>query len=211
MVPVRWLALLVPPEPMFALDAAAAYPRALALLDGPMFGFCAGEPHDYAAYDCGATQTAIFDGWTGALQRGSMPAAGATLVRRGHLAEMVSGLAGPDALAGADLVVQSRPELVRGGVVVASATVDTDATRRAGVALLGPFLAALVVSRPMGMRAFATAVVDVLGATDAFYGDGGGSAELVVAGRPVGGTTGRSRRVPSYFAAVDPDLRDLGA
>ncbi len=209
-VPVQWLALLVPPTPCYALEAAALYPKALGLLDGPMFGFCAGEPHSYPSYQCGATQTALHDGWTGATQRGSMPRAGGTLVRRGSRATVVSGLPDPATLSGADLVLQARPELVRDGVVVASASIDGDATRRAAVALLGPDVAALVVSRPMGNHAFAVALQRLLGATEALYTDGGGSTELLVAGRPVGGTTGRSRRVPSFVAAIDPSLRNLG-
>lgn len=203
--PAPWLRVYQPLAPMTGREFLAAHPEAVACVDGSMFGFCAGEPHDYNLFSCGSVDYGFFDGVTRALQRSRYPGRGGTVIVEGSRARAASGWRAAD-LARADLAWQGYPELVRDGAVVQNPASDAGRTARAGAGILADGRVCFgAMTAPM--HAFALAA-RAIGATDFFYGDGGGSACVAVrvpggvAVEPAGGLD--SRRVPSFLAAVSP-------
>ena len=172
--PADWFRVLVPPRPLTAAEALRDYPRALVLLDGAMFTFCPGEPHDYARYNCASLPYGAVDPLTGARNPSLYPDRGGTLTVTGNMASVASGWSTPP---WGGVAWQGYPLLVSGGVPERF-TGDADRVERAAVGLLpdGRVVFATGVS---GMAEFARGLAG-LGLSWAAYSDGGGSTALVV-------------------------------
>lgn len=212
-MPPPWLRVIVPPRPMSGGEFLAAYPNVSAILDGSMFRVCRGEPHDYASYQCGVVEYAAMDAVLGTFMPPSYPDRGATLLVYPDGSTGVADGASPGRWGVPWLAWQGYPLLVRDGRVVASPYADSERTERAACGRLSTGEVAFI-SGVAPMHEFATAVRDVLGASDVMYSDGGQSrvmamrwGDRVVADDPTNLT---ARRVPSFLCAVDPELWRLG-
>jgi hypothetical protein len=204
--PASWFRVYQPFTPMSGREFLAAHEEVIACADGAMFGFCAGEPHDYRIYDCGVVDYGFFDGVTRALQLPRYPSRGASLLIEDGVARAVDG-GHVREWSRASVAWQGYPSLIREGRIVHNPASDPGRTTRAGVGVLADgrvFFAAMNDS----MHGFTLAGAEV-GAVELLYGDGGGSG--CVAARVRGGVIADSpgaldsRRVPSFVAAVRPD------
>lgn len=202
-----WLRVVVPPAPMTGRQVLAWVPDAAAILDGAMFSFCSGQPHDYARAECSRSDYGFVDGHTGIAQwpkRGYEARGGTLSVVKGRA--VVSD--GWSPASGATVAWQGYPAIVRAGRVLASATVDANRTERAGCGRdrEGNVVFATMVASMLG---FAEAARDA-GLDELLYSDGGQSrVSAVRAGDQVVADLESNldaRRVPVYLAAVAPLL-----
>lgn len=202
-----WLRVLVPPAPMTGRQALAWSPEALAIMDGAMFSFCAGQPHDYARAECSRSDYGLVDGHEGIAlwpKRGYEGRGGTISVVKG--AAVVSDGWAP--AAGATVAWQGYPAIVRSGRVLASSSVDANRTERAGCGRDrdGRLVFASMVSSMLG---FAEACRSA-GLEDVLYSDGGESRVVAIrAGDQVVADLASNldaRRVPVFLAAVPPLL-----
>jgi len=182
-------------KPHTAAEVLALCPEAEAVLDGPMFEIADGTG-EYAKYKKGKLDYRYLD-----THDGDNASGGTATDRKGCTLSIVGGVPGwsdGDSVApGSSVAIQFYPTLVRQGVVVASATVNTSKVWRAGVGSIGNDIVFAVMVGTMAE--FAIALL-ALGCLDAAYGDGGGSARLAVreAGVPSRGSS-ENRRVPSWI------------
>ncbi len=180
-------------RPHTAEETLAANPDAVAVLNGPMFEVTDPVHTDYQRYLTGKLDYHLYD------SRGVSDDGGTATDARGvTLSVTPSGViaqSGDAVTPDATAAVQLYPPLVRGGVAVASAQKNTDVTWRAALALLADGRLAFAVGH-MPMAQFAAALV-ALGAAEAGYTDGGGSARLAVRGKFYGSS--ENRRVVSWL------------
>lgn len=187
-------------RPLRAADARRLAPNALAVVDGPMFSKCAGQPSNYATYTCGDAEYRMLDRNRGVDIASEHPSRGATLsVHPDGRAEMRGG---SEVAPGAEFAVQLYPPLLRRGANVASPGLNRDTTWRVAVGILRDGSVAFALAR-MPMFEFAAALARV-GFVEAGYTDGGGSAAIETAtGRRAGSS--ENRRVPVWIAAFARD------
>jgi hypothetical protein len=205
--PAAALGVVVPPEPwtaetLFGWDGSIA-----AAVDGPMFGYCAGQPHDYASYRCGVVDYYLRDKVAGVDVPGKADTAGVglTISVKGGTAYVGAGRA---PLPEADVAFQLYPGLVIGGEVdvrpAAAGSANAERNHRVAVGVLSDGRAAFARAY-LSMYDFAVALRQA-GFVAAGYTDGGGSASLVTR-EESGGLLGsdsddpRGRRVPSWIVA----------
>ena len=163
-----------PEGPKTTEELVRQFPGIVAALDGSMFDYAAGEPHDYGSYRRGVNRFAMFYPPRGIDYGGLTPrdgvtlgvlASGRTYAKRGNTHEP-----------GSMWAAQFFPPLVFDGVVTPTLS-DVDNNKRAGVGFLRDGKAFLAVAPSMSMPEFARTLRD-MGAVNAGYSDGGGSAAL---------------------------------
>lgn len=203
-----WARVIVPPFPMTALEFLAAYPAVSAVMDGAMFAPCAGEPNNYASYQCGRVEYAILDAVTRTFNPSSYPSRGATMLVYPDDEVRVMPGADPFAWGLPWLAWQGYPRLIEQGRNIASTTRDTNRTERAGLGRLrsGELV---FVSGVDSMRGFAESAV-VIDIDELVYSDGGESRVVAVRERDRiladQASNLTARRVPSFVCAIDPIL-----
>lgn len=182
-------------------------PRAVALIDGPMFD--PEDTSDYTRYQRARLLYRYLDRRRGITVPTRYPERGATLSvdPQGR----VTVLDGAREAEGAVFAVQGYPEVVRNGRVEASERADSNATGRAALCALSDGRVAFAIAR-CGMAEFGRALLALRldgGATvrDAIYTDGGGSTTLALRGE--GGALAvahglDARRLPAYLIAEPP-------
>lgn len=167
---------------------------AYAALDGPMFNFCPGEPHDYASYQCAAPVFGFVDKRRGVDAVSTRASDGITISIVGGQPRVMQGFQAPT---GASVAVQLYPTLVRDGQAVNHNTSDGPDSR-AALAILGDGRMALVTAEGLTLEDFATALADY-GVRDAGYTDGGGSTGLAYTENGGVHTLGGTRRVAAWL------------
>jgi hypothetical protein len=185
-------------------DEIIASSGAVAALDGTQFDNCPGQnlPSDNSAYEtsaCGYPDFLVYDVAAGIRASSLRPSDGITICVANNQAV---ALPGAQLAFGTTVAMQLWPALVSGGAVVADNSGSNSTQEwRAALAIMSPTQVAFIVG--VGdMVSFATAIA-ALGATDAGYTDGGGSAALVT---PAGMTAGSSYRpVPTWLIAKQPE------
>lgn len=186
--PAAWLRVRVGPRR--SLDAARVEaPRAVLLLDGPMFSG-AGRVEDWT----------IRDASTGASVAGRR--AGEGLFVSADDARATVARSAPSS---ARVVVQTWPPLVEGGRVVVRDQVGTNGEHvwRAGIG--ADASGRVVVAAAHGtMERLAAILRDQGGAIGAGYTDGGSSTVLWAADAPGWGRQTSGARVPAWIAAEPP-------
>lgn len=208
-LPPEGLGIVVPARPATAEEVFAANPDVAAVIGGPMFGFCDGQPHDYARYDCGVVRYALADARRGVRVAGAREndARGLTFSVVGTQLAVARGNAPAP---GATVAVQTYPGLVEDGAVAVGAPTggpDAEVNGRVAMGVLRDGRAFFAYGRT-SLRAFAERLRDA-GATWAGYTDGGGSSSLVVrdaAGALIGvdADDPRGRRLPSWIVWAPP-------
>lgn len=182
--------------PLTAAEARARRPGAAAVIDGPMFEKCAGEPDSYARYQCAQLDYRLLDRAAGIDVPGRYPTRGMTL-------SIVDGrpvvLDGSNTPPGAGFAVQLYPPLVRGSRNVATAALNRSQVYRAGIGVL-PDGSIVLAEGSMSMYQFAE-TLRALGVVDAGYTDGGGSARIELQDGERAGSS-ENRRVASFIAAA---------
>lgn len=212
------LSVIVPPTPSTARQVLDARPDLEAVIDGPMFGYCEGEPHDYARYRCGAVDYFLHDEDEGVHVEGD-----ADKASRGATFSVVGGAVvvapGKSPAPGARVAFQLYPALVEDGRIAvgqaAPGRPDAEANHRSAVLVTRDGRVGFAYART-SMRDFAERL-SAAGAAWAGYTDGGGSSTLVR--RTPSGLEGTDaddpdgRRVPSFIAFRGPSsgLRRAGA
>ena len=172
--------------PQEILDASGA----LAAIDGTQFDDCGAG--------CAYPDFLVYDAGQGIEASSLRPSDGVTIcVANGQAV----ALPGAQLAFGTTVAMQLWPTLVAGSNVVASnGGSNANQEWRAAIAIMSPGQVAFIAG--VGdMVGFATAI-QALGATDAGYTDGGGSAALVVPGNQAGGTSYRA--VPTWLVARPP-------
>lgn len=163
-----------PGAPKTTRELVSQFPGIVAAIDGSMFSYAPGEPHDYDTYRAGINRFAIHYPERGISYAGITPGDGVTLgvratgipyASRGNVVER-----------GSVWAAQFFPTLVFGGVVTPSLS-DVDRNKRAAVGFLRDDRAFLAVASSMSMPDFAEKL-RAMGALNAGYTDGGGSAAL---------------------------------
>lgn len=174
-------------------------PRAVALLDGPMFELPGGGTN-YATATAGRLLYRLLDRRRGINRSSRYPDRGATLsVMADGRASM---LPGARELEGASVAVQGYPSLLLDGAV--QRTSDRDTTGRAALCLLADGRVGFAVAR-CSMPEFAEVLrASPAGVRGAVYTDGGGSTTLALrgeGGRLLVAHGLDSRRLPVYLLA----------
>ncbi len=100
--------------PLTADQVLRANPSVVALLNGPMFDLCPGQPDDYGAYTCGRFRYLHADAGAGVLAPGTNPSSGLTIAVVNGQGLAFPGAADPP---GATFALQLYPALVAGGAV----------------------------------------------------------------------------------------------
>lgn len=205
--PAAALGVIIPAAPATARSVLEAWPDAAVAIDGPMFGYCAGEPQDYASYRCGRVDYLLQDARSGTWNPGN-----ASFATRGLTLSVKDGVAyasdDRSPLPGATVAVQGYPGLVLAGRIVvgqaAAGTPDAQPNLRVAVGVLADGRVAFARANA-SLYGFAQ-MLQAAGFVAAAYTDGGGSASLVLR-RSDGSLEGTDsddpggRRVPSWIVA----------
>lgn len=193
--------------PLTSSEALARDPSVAAVLDGPMFRKCAGQPDDYRTYTCAQLEYRLLDRRAGVDVPTQHPARGFTLsVTPDGRASVADGAAVAE---GAVFAAQGYPQMVRRGTAhrMSDAGSNDERVWRAGWGLLSDGMVILAVAnQTMQQFADALAALSLAGnvrVTDFVYGDGGGSGRLVVRDGQMAGSS-ENRRVPVWIGVKRP-------
>ena len=214
-VPPGGLGVIVPPTPITARTLFAQNPGVVLAVDGPMFSYCAGEPHDYDRYQCGSVDFLLSDTRTGVSVPGKpeFQSSGITFsISNGQIV----GQPGRNPQPGSVAAFQLYPTLVQNGRVVVSERPpehpDGQSNHRIAFGKLNDGRAFFAYGYA-SMYDFAQQLLGE-GAVSAGYTDGGGSASLVMR-MPDGSLQGSDandpggRRVPSWIVWTRDPNTDL--
>lgn len=182
--------------PQTALGALQQSPGALAVVDGPMFDICDGQPDAYASYQCGLLLYRYLDKSRGIDAPSQRTDRGVTISVMGDRA---FALPRDQVVPGASVAVQLYPPLLLNGQVVTNPDLNQTAEWRTGLVVLSDGRLAFVAGA-MALDPFARAL-RAAGAVHGGYLDGGGSGKMVLAdGTRIGAS--EDRRVPSWLVVM---------
>ena len=199
------LGVVVPEHPETARQMFAAHPDVMAAVDGPMFGYCPGQPHNYATYQCGKVDYLLQDTRSG-VNLPAKPGNEGKGITVSLVGNRLVGSRGASPAPSAIAAVQLYPALVIEGRAVEGLS-DTDRTGRVAVGILRDGRLGFAYTAA-SMPDFA-ALLASAGFVWAGYTDGGGSSSLVT--REDGMLRGTDtddpdgRRVPSWIVWREPD------
>ncbi len=189
--------------PLTAAEVLARHPKAVAVLNGPMFGTCASEHRyptqveTYRRSRCSVIDFQHFDAQDVPLSVGRRPGDGVTLaVTADGRAVMEPD---NDVPPGAVVAVQLYPVMVRGGTArgpFANTSSNNSVVWRSAVGILRDGRVALAAGQA-SLHEFARKLWRA-GFVEAGYTDGGGSTSLLVRGATRVGHP-ENRRVPSWL------------
>jgi hypothetical protein len=185
-------------RPLKASDVMARAPRVGAALNGSMFDYCPGQPHDYVRATCDKVEYLTRDKLHRSLDvRSSYAGRGMTISVTDGRATAHAGASAP---ATAPVAIQLYPALVTGGRDVTNPQVDVDRTWRSAMGIDRQGRIVFLVGQG-SMTDLAQELIR-LGVVDAGYTDGGGSTRLALRGRPEVGHS-ENRKVPLWIVAEE--------
>jgi len=211
--PASALGVVAPANPAAARAVFGANPDVMLAVDGPMFEYCEGQPHDYAVYTCGTVRYLLQDNLSGVSVPG-LPG----YEDKGITISVVGGTAigslRRSPVPGASVAIQLSIGLVEDGAIGVRDHPPDDPSgqndHRLAVGIMPDGKIAFAYARAP-VYEFAVMLRDA-GMRWAGYTDGGGSSSLVMR-KPDGSLEGTDaddpdgRRVPSWIVArVTPDV-----